>query len=32
VIDGLITRLDDHPDRENALAAITGGAPVAGSP
>lgn len=27
VEDGLITRLDDHPDRETALAAIIGGAP-----
>jgi hypothetical protein len=27
VEDGLITRLDDHPDRETALAAIAGGAP-----
>ena len=27
VEDGLITRLDDHPDRETALAAISGGAP-----
>jgi hypothetical protein len=27
VEDGLITGLDDHPDRENALAAIEGGAP-----
>ena len=26
VEDGLITRLDDHPDRETALAAISGGA------
>jgi hypothetical protein len=27
VEDGLITRLDGHPDRETAHAAITGGAP-----